>query len=326
MSEAPTEITSSAIEIPARTFEHVAVLMGGFSSERPVSLNTGNACADALEGEGYKVTRIDVTRDLASQLKAANPDVCFNALHGPWGEDGCVQGVLEFAGIPYTHSGVLSSALAMHKQRAKDVMAAAGIPVAEGRIVTRAEAAKAHPIAPPYVLKPVAEGSSFGVFIVHEDQAHPPQELHASDWPYGEELLAEEFIPGRELTCAVMGETAVGILEILPHAQLQFYNYEAKYGEGGSVHVQPDDLSPNLNRSILSWSLEAHRALGCRGVTRADFRLDEKLDGSQRLICLEVNTQPGMTATSLVPEIAGNAGISFGALVRWITEDASCPR
>ncbi|MEM9027431.1 MAG: D-alanine--D-alanine ligase [Pseudomonadota bacterium] len=312
--------------VPTRTFEHVAVLMGGFSAERPVSLSSGNACADALEEEGYRVTRVDVQRDLASQLADVRPDVCFNALHGPWGEDGRVQGLLEFLGIPYTHSGVLASALAMHKQRAKEIMKAAGVPVADGRVTTRAEAAKAHVLEQPYVLKPVAEGSSFGVFIVREDQAHPPQELTSSEWSYGEHLLAEPYIPGRELTCAVLGDQALGILEIRPAETLQFYNFEAKYAEGGSIHVQPDDLSPDLNRAILSWSLMAHRALGCRGVTRADFRYDGPPDGSGTLVCLEVNTQPGMTGTSLVPEIAANAGLSFGALLRWITEDASCGR
>ncbi len=311
---------------PVRSGAHVAVLMGGFSAERPVSLNSGNACADALEGEGFRVSRVDVTRDLARQLADVSPDVCFNALHGPWGEDGCVQGILEFLNIPYTHSGVLASALAMHKQRAKDVMSAAGVPVAPAAIVARLDAAKAHPMPKPYVLKPVAEGSSFGVFIVREDHAHPPQELTSPDWSHGDWLLAEEYIPGRELTCAVMGDRALGILEIKPNESLQFYNYEAKYAAGGSIHVVPDDLSPNLNQAILSWSLAAHRALGCRGVTRADFRYDGPSDGSGRLICLEVNTQPGMTQTSLVPEIAENAGISFGALVRWMVEDASCQR
>jgi len=308
-----------------RRFQHVAVLMGGLSAERDVSLNSGQQCADALEGEGYDVTRVDVGRDIADVLSGAKPDVCFNALHGTYGEDGCIQGVLETLGLPYTHSGVLSSALAMHKQRAKDVLAAVGIPVAEGRVVSRAEAARGHPIAPPYVLKPVSEGSSVGVFIVDETFAHPPQELHAPDWPHGDRLLAERFIPGRELTCAVIGDQPTEIIEIKPADSLKFYNYEAKYAEGGSIHVRADDLSPDVYQSVQTLSVKAHQALGCRGVTRADFRFDDRA-GGDGLICLEVNTQPGMTKTSLVPELAAFGGMSFGALVRWITEDASCMR
>ncbi|MEO1693777.1 MAG: D-alanine--D-alanine ligase [Pseudomonadota bacterium] len=316
---------ASDIAIPDRTYEHVAVLMGGFSAERAVSLKSGEACARALEGEGYRVTRIDVDRDVAASLRLAAPNVCFNALHGTFGEDGCVQGVLEMLGIPYTHSGVLASALAMHKARAKEVMAAVGIPVAEGRIVTRLVASKGHPIAPPYVLKPVAEGSSVGVFIVDETFAGPPQQLTDADWPHGDLLLAEAFVPGRELTCAVMGDTPLGVLEIKPASSLKFYNYEAKYEEGGSVHTIPDDLSPDVYRSVQTLAAQAHAALGCRGVSRADFRFDDQ-PGGLGLICLEVNTQPGMTTTSLVPELAEAAGISFGALVRWIVEDASCMR
>ncbi len=206
--------------------KHVAVLMGGLSSEREVSLRSGAACANALEGEGYKVTKVDVGRDVAADLAAIKPDVCFNALHGRYGEDGCIQGLLETMGIPYTHSGVLSSALAMHKERAKAILREAGIPVAESLIVSRAEAAKGHVMPPPYVIKPPAEGSSVGVYIVREDQAHPPQELTASDWALGEELMVERFIPGRELTCAVMGDEALGVIEIRPAEGLSFYDYE----------------------------------------------------------------------------------------------------
>ena len=216
----------------SRRFHHVAVLMGGLSAEREVSLNSGKACADALESAGYKVTRVDAGRDLADQLRPIKPEVCFNALHGRWGEDGCVQGVLELLRIPYTHSGVLASALAMHKERAKEVMRAVGIPVAEGKIVARAEAAKAHVLPRPYVLKPVTEGSSVGVFIVREDHAHPPQELTDPAWTHGEDLLAERFIPGRELTCAVMGDRVLGVIEIVPAESLGFYNYESKYALG----------------------------------------------------------------------------------------------
>jgi D-alanine-D-alanine ligase len=307
-------------------FEHVAVLLGGLSAEREVSLASGKACADALETQGYKVTRIDVGIDLAAQLEKIKPDVCFNALHGKWGEDGCVQGLLETMQIPYTHSGVLASAVAMHKEQAKLVFAKAGVPVAESRIVTRAEAAKSHVMEPPYVLKPVAEGSSVGIFIVREDHKHPPQELTSSDWALGDEIMAERFIPGKELTCAVMGDTALGVIDILPAEGLGFYDYEAKYAPGGSKHVLPAQISPNVYQFIQKLALKAHEALGCRGVSRADFRFDENSTGKDQLICLEVNTQPGMTETSLVPEMAAHAGWEFGEFLRWMVEDASCNR
>jgi len=306
--------------------KHVAVLMGGLSTEREVSLRSGAACAEALEGEGYKVTKVDVGRDVAARLAEIKPDVCFNALHGRYGEDGCIQGLLETMGIPYTHSGVLSSALAMHKERAKAVLREAGIPVAESRVVLRAEAAKAHAMPPPYVIKPPAEGSSVGVYIVREDQAHPPRELTASDWALGEELMIERFIAGRELTCAVMGDEAMGVIEIRPAEGLSFYDYESKYAPGGSIHVLPAPLKPNVYQLVQKLSVAAHRALGCRGVSRSDFRFDDRPEGTGELICLEVNTQPGMTSTSLVPELAAYGGRSFGELVRWIVEDASCNR
>jgi D-alanine-D-alanine ligase len=311
---------------PSRRFQHVAVLMGGLSAEREVSLNSGNACADALEGAGYRVTRIDAGHDLPLRLAAVQPDVCFNALHGRWGEDGCVQGLLELMGIPYTHSGVLASALAMHKERAKEVMRAAGIPVADGKVVSRAEAARAHVLPRPYVLKPVTEGSSVGVFIVRKDHAHPPQQLNDPGWSYGEELLAERFIPGRELTCAVMGERTLGVTEIIPAEALGFYNYESKYAPGGSRHVVPAPVSPNVYELVQKLTLMAHKALGCRGVSRADFRFDDTPEGTGQVYCLEVNTQPGMTQTSLVPELAGHAGLSFAELVSWMVEEASCNR
>ena len=305
---------------------HVAVLMGGLSSEREISLRSGEACAEALEGEGYKVTKVDVGQDVAARLAEIAPDVCFNALHGRYGEDGCIQGVLEYLGLPYTHSGVLASALAMHKERAKAALREAGVPVAESRVVARAEAAKGHVIAPPYVIKPPAEGSSVGVYIVREDQEHPPQELNSADWALGEELMVERFIPGRELTCAVMGEEALGVIEIRPADGLAFYDYESKYAPGGSIHVLPAPLKPNVYQLVQKLSVAAHRALGCRGVSRSDFRFDDRPDGTGELICLEVNTQPGMTSTSLVPELAAYGGRSFGELVRWIVEDASCNR
>jgi D-alanine-D-alanine ligase len=308
-----------------RRFHHVAVLMGGLSSEREVSLNSGKACTGALESAGYKVTPIDVGRDLAERLKEVEPDVCFNALHGRWGEDGCIQGLLELLGIPYTHSGVRASALAMHKECAKTVMHAAGVPIAAGKVVTRAEAAKAHVLPRPYVLKPVSEGSSVGVFIVRADHEHPPQQLNDPGWAYGD-LLAERFIPGRELTCAVMGDRALGVTEIVPADALGFYNYEAKYAEGGSRHVLPAPVSSNVYQLVQTLALTAHNALGCRGVSRTDFRFDDTPGGSGEVVCLEVNTQPGMTATSLVPELAAYAGLSFAELVSWMVEDASCER
>jgi D-alanine-D-alanine ligase len=310
----------------ARRFHHVAVLMGGLSAEREVSLNSGEACAKALEAAGYKVTRVDAGRNLAKQLTEVAPEVCFNALHGRWGEDGCVQGVLELLQLPYTHSGVLPSALAMHKERAKEVMRAAGVPVAQGRVVSRREAAKAHALERPYVLKPVCEGSSVGVFIVREDHQHPPQELNDPEWKFGEELLAERFIPGRELTCAVMGDCALGVIEIVPTGALSFYNYESKYAPGGSKHLLPAPISSNVYELVRKLTLTAHKALGCRGVSRADFRFDDTAGGTGELYCLEVNTQPGMTSTSLVPELAAHAGFSFPELVSWMVEEASCNR
>ena len=305
--------------------KHVAVLMGGWSSEREVSLRSGEACARALEGEGFRVTRVDVARDIASVLGALKPDVAFNALHGPYGEDGTIQGVLEILSIPYTHSGVLASALAMHKERAKTVMAAAGVPVPRGMIVSRADAARAHVLPPPYVLKPIAEGSSYGVFIVREGQEHPPQELSRSDWPYGEHLLAESFVAGRELTCAVMGDRALGVIDIRA-ADGGWYDYNAKYSKGGSIHVLPAEIKRNVYQEVQELALRAHTALGCRGVSRSDLRYDDRPGGTGELVVLEVNTQPGMTETSLVPEMAAHAGFSFGGLVRWMVEDASCDR
>ena len=304
--------------------KHVAVLMGGWSAEREVSLRSGKACADALEGEGYRVTRVDVARNIAQVLADLKPDVAFNVLHGVPGEDGTIQGVLEVLGIPYTHSGVLSSALAMDKGQARIVMANAGVPVAEGKVVTRAEAAKDHVLPRPYVLKPVAEGSSVGVFIVTEEHRHPPQELTRADWKHGEFMLAERYIPGKELTCAVMGDEALDVIEI--EAATKFYDYEAKYAPGGSRHILPARIKPNIYQKAQILALEAHRALGCRGISRADFRFDNREDGSGELFCLEVNTQPGMTETSLVPELAAYRGMSFGGLVRWILEDASLNR
>ena len=307
------------------TIKHVAVLYGGFSSERPVSLSSGNACADVLEAEGYKVTRVDVGHDVAEVLRRLNPDVAFNALHGPYGEDGTIQGLLEILEIPYTHSGVLASALAMHKELAKTIAVSVGIPVAPARIMDRHDIVREHPMEPPYVVKPVTEGSSFGVVIVREDQSHPPQMISSSEWRYGDEVMVERFIPGRELTCAIMGDVSLGVTEIIPVGH-SFYDYDSKYVVGGSKHECPAKISPNIYQKIETLSLKAHQAIGCRGVSRSDFRFDESASPEGELIWLEVNTQPGMTPTSLVPELALHSGRSFGELLRWMVEDASCSR
>ncbi len=305
--------------------KHVAVLMGGWSAEREVSLCSGKACADALDKLGtYRVSRVDVTRDIATTLRELKPDVALNMLHGRPGEDGTIQGLLEIIGIPYSHSGVLASAVAMHKEMTKNVLRAAGVPVPGGMAVTRSEAAKEHLLPRPYVIKPVAEGSSVGVFIVREDHAHPPQELTRADWTFGETVLVEPFIAGKELTCAVMGDKALGVIEIVPATK--FYDYEAKYAPGGSKHILPAPISPDVYEECQRLAVAAHRALECRGVSRADFRYDDAQAGLQGLFCLEVNTQPGMTETSLVPDMAVYAGISFEELVGWMVEDASLNR
>jgi D-alanine-D-alanine ligase len=304
--------------------KHVAVLMGGWSAEREISLRSGKACADAAERSGYRVSRLDVNREVAASLRELKPDVALNVLHGRPGEDGTLQGLLEILGIPYSHSGVLASALAMQKDIAKTVLAAAGVPVPGGVVATRTEAAKRHLLSPPYVIKPVAEGSSVGVFIVREDLEHPPQELTRPDWSFGDRVLVEPYIPGKELTCAVMGDKALGVIEIVP--TVKFYDYEAKYAPGGSKHLLPAPVSAEIYEECRRLSLAAHRALGCRGVSRTDFRYDDSLAGNKGVACLEVNTQPGMTETSLVPELAAYAGIAFEQLVRWIIEDASLDR
>ncbi|WP_294541529.1 D-alanine--D-alanine ligase [uncultured Rhodoblastus sp.] len=304
---------------------HVAVLMGGLSSERGVSLRSGEACAKALEGEGFVVSRVDVGRDIAQVLAGLKPDVALNALHGPGGEDGIIQGVLEILRIPYTHSGVLASALAAHKDKAKIIFAAAGVPAPEGKVVTRFEAAKAHVLPPPYVLKPVSEGSSYGVFIVKQGTSHPPQELLRADWAHGDLMLAEKYIAGRELTCAVLGERPLGVTEIKSLSS-EWYDFDSKYAPGGSIHELPAKVKGNIYQKVQELALKAHRALGCRGISRTDFRYDDRPEGTGELVVLEVNTQPGMTETSLAPEMAAFAGITFGELVRWMVDDASCDR
>jgi D-alanine-D-alanine ligase len=304
--------------------KHVSVLMGGWSAEREVSLRSGKACAEALEKKGYHVTKIDVGRDIATVLQTLKPDVALNVLHGRPGEDGTLQGVLEIVGTPYSHSGVLASAIAMQKDLAKIHFRAAGVPTPAGIVVSRVKAAKEHVLQRPYVLKPVSEGSSVGVFIVTREHEYPPQELTREDWAFGELVLAEPFIPGKELTCAVMGDQPLGVIDIVPTAR--FYDYEAKYAPGGSTHILPAEISPFVYQEVRRLALAAHRALGCRGVSRADFRWDDTAEGIGGLVCLEVNTQPGMTETSLVPELAAHAGIPFAELVQWMVEDASLNR
>ena len=304
--------------------KHVAVLKGGWSHEREVSLSSGGECAQALRNAGYKVTEIDVERDIASVLNDLKPDVVFNALHGRFGEDGTIQGLLEILGIPYPHSGVLASSVAMDKHQAKIMFKSAGVPVTDHVIATRDAIAKSHVMAPPYVVKPYNDGSSVNVFIVKEGQEHPTQEILRTDWDGDEDLMVERFIPGRELTCAVMGDVALGVIEIM--TDLAFYNYEAKYVNGGSQHELPAQVSPKIYEKVQKMSLMAHAALGCRGVTRSDFRYDPRGGDDGELVCLEINTQPGMTKTSLVPELAAHAGHSFEELVSWMVEDASCNR
>ena len=306
-----------------RKYQKVAVIKGGWSPEREVSLNSGAAAAEALREAGYDVFEIDAARDLAQRLAEAKPDAVFNALHGQWGEDGCVQGLLEVMGLPYTHSGVLASSLAMDKQRAKAVFEDNGIPSPPGKVVTRAEAAGGDVMPAPYVVKPNAQGSSVGVFIIRAGDNRPPAELTSKQWSLGEEVLVERFISGRELTVAVMGDRALCVTEIT--TSLAFYDYEAKYAAGGSSHILPADLPAAVTERCLGLALRAHNALGCKGLSRADFRYDEKDDGDG-LYCLEVNTQPGLTATSLAPEQAAHLGISFTELCAWMVEDAACQR
>jgi len=302
----------------------VAVLLGGRSSEREISLISGAGCAGALREEGFNVVEIDpAAGDLSAALIAAKPDVVFNALHGRFGEDGCVQGLLELLRIPYTHSGVLASALAMHKQRAKDVYQAAGLPIVKSLVVDRKAAAAEHLMEPPYVVKPVNEGSSVGVFIIRKGDNRPPAELGSDTWNLTDLMMVEEFVPGRELTVAVMGSQALAVTEITTN--LAFYDYEAKYASGGSKHTLPAPVPGHVAQEAMQLAERAHVALGCRGVSRTDFRYDDT-QGKHRLVLLETNTQPGMTPTSLVPEQAAYKGMSYRALCRWIVEDASCDR
>ncbi|TGD66497.1 D-alanine--D-alanine ligase [Tabrizicola sp. WMC-M-20] len=295
----------------------MAVIMGGPSAEREVSLSTGNACGNALREAGFDVVEVDAGPDLPARLKDISPDVVFNALHGRWGEDGCVQGMLEWLRIPYTHSGVLASSLAMDKQRTKDVYRAANLPVAESVIVPRAAVEEGHVLPPPYVVKPNNEGSSVGVYIVHPGSNAPRL---AAAMPAT--VMVEAYAPGRELSISVMGDRALCVTDIITDG---WYDYDAKYKPGGSRHEVPAQIPAEVEAACLDYALRAHRALGCRGLSRTDIRWDEAkgLDG---LILLETNTQPGMTPTSLSPEQAAHMGITFPELCRWIVEDASCNR
>lgn len=304
----------------------VVVLKGGMSPEREVSLVSGGAIADSLRRQSYDVTEIDAAHNLWEQLHEADPDVIINGLHGEWGEDGRVQGVLDLFGAPYSHSGVMASALAMDKHRTKAVLRDIGINVPEGLLVPRIDAAGEHPMEPPYVVKPNAQGSSVGVYIVHEGD-DPASEMTDNE-NMGDLVLVERFAPGRELTVTVLGDKALAVTDIIP--QTEWYDYEAKYADGGSKHVIPADIPDYVRDLCLTWALQAHQALGCRGVSRADFRFNEKKctksNVVNKIVMLELNTQPGMTPTSLVPEQAAYVGMDFDQLCRWMVEDASWPR
>lgn len=302
----------------SRTTPKVAVLMGGPSAEREVSLSSGHECAAALRDAEFDVVTLDAGHDICARLMEISPVVVFNALHGRWGEDGCVQGLLEWLQIPYTHSGVLASALAMDKEKTKSAYRAAGLPVVESCLVHKDEVRTRHVMAPPYVVKPNNEGSSVGIYIVNEAANAPPQ--LSDDMPGL--VMVEAFVPGRELTTTVMGDRALGVTDILTDG---WYDYDAKYKPGGSRHVVPADIPDEIAAACEDYALRAHRALGCRGLSRTDFRWDETR-GLAGLILLETNTQPGMTPTSLSPEQALAAGIDFPALCRWMVEDASCNR
>ena len=301
-----------------RRYRRIALLQGGLSAEREVSLSSGAACAKSLREAGYEVVEIDAGRDLAERLTQVKPDAVFNALHGKWGEDGCVQGILEMLGLPYTHSGVRASAMAMDKQISKTLFRAAGLPVAESLLAAPAEIAARHLMAPPYVVKPYDEGSSVGVHIVREGANSPPQVQAAKQ----ERLMVERYAPGRELTVAVRAGEPLTVTEIIAAG---WYDYDAKYKPGGSRHVVPAESPPEVFDAAMGISAAAYEVLGCRGVARADLRWDEA-KGVEGFALLEMNTQPGMTPTSLAPEQAASLGISFPEFVAWMVEDASCAR
>lgn len=299
--------------------KHVAVLMGGWSSEREVSLSSGQACADALRNAGYKVSEVDVDRNIPSVLTKLKPDVCFNALHGPIGEDGNIQGLLNIMQIPYTHSGVQASAIAMDKVRTKELCAKAGLSCPGGSVILREEASSLDQKFKSFVIKPVAQGSSIGVQILHPGDNST---LSLKEWSYGEELIVEEFIPGRELTVGVFEDAPFCVTEIT--SKFGFYDYEAKYEDGGSLHVLPADIPETITREVLAAAVCAHKTVGCRGVSRSDFRYDDTKNSKGKVYFLEINTQPGMTSTSLVPEQAAHVGITFPKLVSKMVEVAKC--
>ncbi|WP_149540574.1 D-alanine--D-alanine ligase [Siccirubricoccus phaeus] len=300
----------------------VAVLYGGISSEREVSLASGEQCIAALRQAGFAATPIEATRDLGrlvAALEAAKPDVVFNALHGRYGEDGCIQGVLEWMGLPYTHSGLRASSLAMDKNAAKTAFRAAGLPVLPHRLVTLEELAESDPMSRPYVVKPVSEGSSVGVHILRTGDNRRTE--IAREWRFGTEAMVEEYIPGRELTVGVLEDRALAVTDILADAGA-FYDYSSKYAEGGSRHILPAGIHPKAYSQALEVAVAAHKALGCRGATRADFRYDDTEGEPGRLVLLELNTQPGLTPTSLLPEQAAFTGMPFPALCAWMVENA----
>ena len=301
----------------------VAVLHGGISNEREVSLSSGRQVAAALRQAGFAVDLIDATDDLPALLAALTPkpDAVFNALHGRFGEDGAIQGVLDWMGIPYTHSGVRASSVAMNKEAAKAIFAAAGLPVAKGAVIPVAALSAGDPMPLPYVIKPVCEGSSVGVSIVRQGDNRLCEIVRA--WRYGPAAMVEEFIPGRELTVGVMGDRALAVTDIIADAGA-FYDYESKYGDGGSHHIVPADVHPDIYAQAMDMALRAHRAIGCRGASRCDFRYDDTQGEPGRLVLLEINTQPGLTPTSLLPEQAAHLGIDFPRLCAWMVEHATC--
>jgi D-alanine-D-alanine ligase len=301
----------------------VAVLYGGFSTEREVSLSTGAQVAVALREAGYEVALIDVTEDLPALLAALKPrpDAVFNALHGRFGEDGAVQGVLDFVGIPYTHSGVRASAIAMNKEAAKALFTSAGLPVARGAVIAVEDLLAGDPLPLPYVIKPVSEGSSVGVEIIRIGDNR--RATVAQGWKFGRTAMVEEFVPGRELTVGVMGDRALAVTDIIADAGT-FYDYESKYADGGSHHIVPANVHPDVYARAMDVALRAHKVLGCRGASRCDFRYDDTQGEPGRLVLLEINTQPGLTPTSLLPEQAAHVGISFPRLCAWMVEHATC--
>ncbi len=300
----------------------VAVLMGGFSGEREVSLSSGEGVLKALHELGHDVVPIDVTRDIKNfihQIEIQKPDVILNILHGKWGEDGGVQSILEAIGIPYSHSGVLGSVLSMNKVIAREICRSQGIRVPEGHVAKLEDVCSGVIMKPPYVIKPIGEGSSLGVYIVRDENSPLPD---PTNWAFEKEVLVERFIPGREIQVAVLGDKSVGAIEICPTGE--FYDYEAKYTDGKAVHMMPAPIHPQAYEEVLEWAQRAHKALFCMGVSRSDFRYDDTNGEPGTLYYLETNPQPGLTPLSLVPEIAAHAGMNYTQLIQWMVEDALC--